>query len=76
MEQVVAPTAFNALLESGVLGAIAVIAVIWAYRKDREAREARAILQQKTEAAVERYHALSTDLNLTLKSILDLLKGE
>lgn len=76
----------EALKQTG-LAFLAVVAILWAFRKDKEARLARAEkdkqiislydrLEAKSETYVEKYMSLSKELNDTVASLADALDVE
>lgn len=57
------------LAKQGILGMVAVLAIIVAYRKDRQVNALYTRLEQKTEKMVEKYHTLAGELKETIHTL-------
>jgi hypothetical protein len=63
-------------LKYGVVGAVAVLAMIIAYKKDKEARAAKDQMVAKSEANADRYHAMLSEVNGTMKDLVASLEAD
>jgi hypothetical protein len=62
------------IAKQGLLGVVAVVAMMIASRKDKQVTALYDRLERKSDKAAEKYHELSTEMNETLKALTDAIE--
>ena len=69
-------TILSEFASQGLMGVVAILAIIIAVRKDKQVSALYDRLEQKSEKAADKYHTLANEMNDTLRALTDAIEPE